>query len=125
MIRAARVASAIFFSSTVQAVDLAWSPVDTSVDGSSIPASVIAYRVYYSADDRDYTFATETTQTRMSVDSITSGCYFLHVTAVRSDSNQESDPSESIEYCAGQDVDPSPAPTAVEPEAPTGVTIRE
>jgi hypothetical protein len=128
-VRAARIISAIlltvFFMAKTGAVDLTWSPVNTSVDGSSIPASVMAYRVYYSTDDNSYSFATETTQTKMSVDSITSGCYFLHVTALRTDSNQESVPSSSIEYCAGQVVDQSPAPTAVEPEAPTGVNIVE
>jgi hypothetical protein len=128
-VRAARIISAIlltvFTMVKTEAVDLTWSPVNTSVDGSSIPASVMAYRVYYSTDDSSYSFATETTQTSMSVDSITSGCYFLHVTALRTDSNQESVPSSSIEYCAGQVVDQSPAPTAVEPEAPTGVNIVE
>jgi hypothetical protein len=131
MVRVARITSWVLLTTlcilvtNAEAVDLTWSPVNTAVDGSSIPASVIAYRVYYSADDSNYSLATETTQTNMSVDAITSGCYFLHVTALRTDNNQESVPSNSIEYCAGQVVDQSPAPAAVEPEAPTGVNIVE
>lgn len=124
MIRAARVASAILFSTAVQAVDLNWSAVDTAVDGTSIPALVISYRVYWSSDDSSWNFAAETDETSMSLDAITSGCYYLHVTAVRSDTDQESDPSQSLQYCYGDVVTSPPATTTAKPDAPTGINVQ-
>jgi hypothetical protein len=128
-VRAARIISAllltVFLMTKAEAVDLIWSPVIAAIDGSSIPSNVVSYRVFYSTDDSNYTFAASTAQNNMSLDSITTGCYFFHVTALREDSNQESVPSNSLEYCAGDVVQPSPGTLTADPEAPTGVNIVE
>jgi hypothetical protein len=124
VIRAARVASAILFSSAVQAVDLNWSAVDTAVDGSSIPALIIYYKVYWSSDDTDWSFAADTAETSLSLDAITSGCYFLHVTAVRSDTDQESVPSQSLQYCYGDVVTAPPSTVTAAPDQPQGMNVQ-
>jgi hypothetical protein len=98
------------------AVTLRWSTVDTAVDGTSIPALVIVYRVYWSLDDADWNYATETDEVFLNLDSITSGCYFLHVTAVRTDSDVESVPSQSLQYCYGDIVGPGVVPSPAAPE---------
>jgi hypothetical protein len=100
----------------VGAVTLRWSAVDTAVDGSSIPALVIVYRVYWSSDDATWNFAAETDAVSLSLDAITSGCYFLYVTAVRTDSDQESVPSQSLQYCYGDIGGPEAVPDPAPPE---------
>jgi hypothetical protein len=112
------------FAPIAEAVDLTWSPVTQDTAGGTIPAGMVKYTVYYSADDVSYTYAAETTQLKMSVDAVTTGCYFFHVTAVRTDVSLESVPSNSIEYCAG-DLVPEPPISASNPEAPQGVNVVE
>ena len=125
MDRGARIASAILlliFAVKAHPVSLQWSAVDTAVDGTSIPAIVISYKVYWSENDSAWNHAADTAETSLNLNDITSGCYFFHVTAVRTDSNQESAPSQSLEYCYG-DVVTTPLAT-VEPESPTGVNVQ-
>jgi hypothetical protein len=116
MIRAAL--ASLLLIGHVHAAKLDWSPVTTAVDGSNIPALVIYYRVYWSLDDVDWNYAADTGDTEMSLNSITEGCFYLYVTAVRSDTDQESVPSQSVRYCAG-DLD-TPNSTSP-PSEPIGV----
>lgn len=112
--------AAVLLHQAASAVDLRWSAVDTAVDGSNIPAIVIAYRVYWSLNDSNWNYAAETDELFMSLDSITSGCYFLHVTAVRTDTDQESAPSQSLQYCYGDVASGNPTP---QPDAPAEITV--
>lgn len=126
MQRAARITSAILILTIAleaRAVTLNWSAVDTAVDGTSIPALVMFYKVYWSSDDATWNFAADTPDTSLSLDAITSGCYFLYVTAVRSDTDQESAPSNSLEYCYGDVVDDQPQGSA-EPAPPQGMNVQ-
>jgi hypothetical protein len=129
VIRAARIASALLlFSVLVQknaeAVDLNWSAVNTAVDGSSIPALIIYYKVYWSSDDTDWNYAADTADTFLNLDAITAGCYFLHVTAVRSDTDQESAPSTSLQYCYGDVGAEPPSTVTAEPSSPQGMNVQ-
>jgi hypothetical protein len=125
--RAARITSGILLTilcilvTNAEAVTLKWSPVDTAVDGTAIPALIIYYKIYWSSDDSNWNFAADTAETELSLDSITSGCYFLYVSAVRSDTDQESAPSDSLQYCYGDVV--GPAEITSEPSQPQGMNV--
>lgn len=94
----------VFLSGLGHAQLLSWSAVDTDVKNQPILSTDVYYKLYYSYDNTEpYSFASDHGDNFVDITGAPPACYYLRVTAVRTDSEPEleSAPSNSVFACIG------------------------
>jgi hypothetical protein len=98
---------------------LTWGTVTETVTGEPLEASNLYYNIYYQTDGSGWLFGASTPDTTVPLDSISSGCFDFRVTAVRTDTGGESEPSNQVSWCAGAALEKT------DPINPKGVRIEQ
>ena len=106
----------MILAGAVQADSLTWTAPLTDEGGVALDPTVLYYKLYWGYAQTDYSFSGDHPSDARSIDldGVPAGCYYLSLTAVRTDTSPEleSVQSDSVYYCAGQPTGP-PAPTEV------------
>ena len=121
-IRAIRVLAAIvvllvLLSQPCKAQIWSWAAPTTDINDNPIARSNLYFKIYWGYDNSEWYFSTDYTDTTVDLSGVPAGCYYLYVSAVRTDTNPEleSEPSESIHYCSAVEL--------AEPRAPTEANL--
>lgn len=103
----------LLLAGPIQADSIFWTMPTQDVGGEYIDPSLLYAKLYWGYDNSEYFLSGPMPPSPVSLDDVPPGCYHLRFTAVRTDTNQESAPSESVYYCTG----------SLPPAPPTGVGI--
>ena len=114
---AALVVLLVLLSQPCKADELTWLPPETDEDGNALDPAILYYKLYWGYANSDYNYADDFYALSVNLDAVPPGCYYLSLTAVRTDTDPEleSAQSESVYYCAGNSVSiKAPLPPAAE-----------
>lgn len=91
-------------------VVLDWKHNYLDIEGNLIPRSNLEFKVHASIDDVEYEVFDSTQELQAVYFNVPDGCYYVYITAIRTDYNLESDPSETAYICVVGDQVYRPTP---------------
>lgn len=92
----------VFFSGCSSAQTWSWSAPTEDINGNALSRDNLYFKLYWGYDNSEWYFSTDYNETSVDLSGVAAGCYYLYVSAVRTDTDPEleSEPSESVHFCS-------------------------